>query len=116
MKSFHKFYRSHSDELKKFGTTLMELRSSIWKEVFVEHILLNYILTYFWCVRGYVFISFNVFLKNVLFVARAFSYFLFARAYTIVLYSADVGSKLCINGYYFILLAYANVCSVTELT
>ena len=29
MKSFHKFYRSHSDELKKFGTTLMELRSSI---------------------------------------------------------------------------------------
>ena len=28
-KSFHKFYRSHSDELKKFGTTLMELRSSI---------------------------------------------------------------------------------------
>ena len=29
MKLFHKFYRSHSDELKKFGTTLMELRSSI---------------------------------------------------------------------------------------
>ena len=29
IKSFHKFYRSHSDELKKFGTTLMELRSSI---------------------------------------------------------------------------------------
>ena len=29
MKSSHKFYRSHSDELKKFGTTLMELRSSI---------------------------------------------------------------------------------------
>ena len=29
MKSFHKFYRSHSDELKKFGTTLMELRSLI---------------------------------------------------------------------------------------
>ena len=29
MKSFHKFYRSHSDELKKFGTTLMELLSSI---------------------------------------------------------------------------------------
>ena len=59
MKSFHKFYRSHSDELKKFGTTLMELRSSIWKEVLVEYILLNYILTYFWCVRGYVFIFFH---------------------------------------------------------
>ena len=29
MKSSHKFYRSHSDELKKFGTTLMQLRSSI---------------------------------------------------------------------------------------
>ena len=29
MKSFHKIYKSHSDELKKIGTTLMELRSSI---------------------------------------------------------------------------------------
>ena len=59
MKSFHIFYRSHSDELKKFGTTLMELRSSIWKEVVVKHILLNYIFTYFWCVRGYVFVFFR---------------------------------------------------------
>ena len=55
-------------------------------------------------------------LFNVLFVARAFSYFLFARAYIIVLYSADVGRILYINGYYFIFLAYTNVCSVTELT
>ena len=55
-------------------------------------------------------------LKYVLFVARAFSYFLFARAYIIVLYSADVGHILYINGYYFIFLAYNNVCSVTELT
>ena len=62
MKSFHKFYRSHSDELKKFGTTLMELRSSIWKEVLVEYILLNYIWTYFWCVRGCVFIFFHCFM------------------------------------------------------
>ena len=51
-----------------------------------------------------------------LFVARAFSYFLFARAYVIVMYSADVGHILYINGYYFIFLAYTNVCSVTELT
>ena len=29
MKSFNKFYRSHSDELKKSGTTQMELRSSV---------------------------------------------------------------------------------------
>ena len=29
VKSFHKFYRSHSGELKKFGTTQMELRPSI---------------------------------------------------------------------------------------
>ena len=56
-------------------------------------------------------------LFNVLFVARAFSYFLFARAYIIfVLYSADVGRILYINGYYFIFLAYTNVCSVTEVT
>ena len=33
--------------IKMFGTTLMELRSSIGKEVLGEHILLNYILTYF---------------------------------------------------------------------
>ena len=55
-------------------------------------------------------------LFNVLFVARAFSDFLFARAYIIVLYPADVGRILYINGYYFIFLAYTNVCSVTELT
>ena len=54
-----KVYKRYSDELKKFETTLMELRSSTWKEVFVEHILLNYILTYFFCVRGYVFIFFH---------------------------------------------------------
>ena len=49
-------------------------------------------------------------LFNVLFVARAFSYFLFARADIIVLYiSADVGRILYINGYYFIFIAYTNV-------
>ena len=52
---------------------------------------------------------------TVLFVARAFSYLLFARAYIIVLYS-DVGHQLSINGYNLIFLAYANVCSVTVLT
>ena len=31
-------------------------------------------------------------------------------------HSADVGRILYINGYYFIFLAYTNVCSVTELT
>ena len=76
----------------------------------------------------YIYLYFNLFLMyawlcfyflslfNVLFVARAFSYFLFARAYIIVLYSADVGRILYINGSYFIFLAYTNVCSVTELT
>ena len=54
--------------------------------------------------------------KYVLFVARAFSHFLFERADITVLYSADVGRILYINGYYFIFLAYTNVCSVTELT
>ena len=64
--------------------------------------------------RGYVFIFLSLF--YVLFVARAFSYFLFARAYIIVLHSANVGRILYINGYYFIFLAYTNVYSVTELT
>ena len=45
-----------------------------------------------------------------------FPILLFARAYIIVLYSADVGRILYINGYYFIFLAYTNICSVTELT
>ena len=112
MKSFHKFYRSHSDELKKFGTTLMELRSSIWKEVLVEYILLNYIWTYFWCVRGCV--SFTV--LCVICCARVFLFFVRACLYHCDVYSADVGRILYINGYYFIFLAYTNVCSVTELT
>ena len=54
-------------------------------------------------------------LFNVLFVARAFSYFLFARAYIIV------GCiQLTLDAYFIltvsIFLAYTNVCSVTELT
>ena len=44
-----------------------------------------------------------------------FPIFLFARACIIVLYP-DVGRKLSINSYYFMFLAYTNVCSVTELT
>ena len=43
MKSFHEFYRSHSDELEKFGTTLTELRSSVSTKDVVEHIILNYV-------------------------------------------------------------------------
>ena len=114
MKSFHKFYRSHSDELKKFGTTLMELRSSIWKEVLVEYILLNYIWTYFWCVHGCVFIFFHCFMCYT--SARVFLFFVRACLYHCDVYLADVGRILYINGYYFIFLAYTNVCSVTELT
>ena len=34
---------------------------------------------------------------------------------SLVLYS-DVGHILYINGYYFIFLAYTNVCSIAELT
>ena len=53
----------------------------------------------------------------VLFVARAFSYFLFARACIIVMYiQLTLDAYFFINGYYFIFLAYTNVCSVTELT
>ena len=115
MKSFHKFYRSHSDELKTFGTTLMELRSSIWKKVLVEHILLNYIYFNLFLMCAWLCFYFLL-LFNVLFVERAFSYFLFVRAYIIVLYSADVGCILYINGYHFIFLAYTSVCSAPELT
>ena len=50
------------------------------------------ILTYFWCVHGYVFIFF---LCLMCYLLRAhFPIFLFARAYIIVLYSADVGRIL----------------------
>ena len=53
----------------------------------------------------------------VLFVARAFSFFFVcACLYHCDVYSADVGRILYINGYYFIFLAYTNVCSVTVLT
>ena len=112
IKLFHKFYRSYSDELKKFGTTLMQLRSSIWKEVLVEHTNLNYIFISDVCVIVSV-IFFRLFLCHLL---RAyFLILLFARVHIIVLYS-DVGRKLSINGYNFIFLAYTNVCSVAVLT
>ena len=39
VKSFHKFYINHSDELEKLGTALMELRSSVWMEDLAKHIL-----------------------------------------------------------------------------
>ena len=94
MKSFHKFYRSHSDELKKFGTTLMELRSSISKEVLVEYILLNYIWTYFWCVRGCVFIFFYCFMCYLL---RARFPIFCSRACIIVMYI-----QLTLNAYFIL--------------
>ena len=50
MKSFHKFYRSHSNELEKFEATLSELRSLVRIQVPVEHILLNYIYISDMCV------------------------------------------------------------------
>ena len=72
IKLFHKLYRSHSDELEKFGTTLMELRSSVWLEVLVKHILLNYIFISDMCMIVFIFF---LSLFTVMFVARTFSYF-----------------------------------------
>ena len=48
--------------------------------------------------------------------ARVFLFFVRACLYHCVVYLADVGRILYINGYYYIFLAYTNVCSVTELT
>ena len=48
--------------------------------------------------------------------ARVFLFFVRACLYHCDVYLADVGRILYINGYYFIFLAYTNVCSVTELT
>ena len=48
--------------------------------------------------------------------ACVFLFFVRACLYHCDVYSADVGLILYINGYYFIFLAYTNVCSVTELT
>ena len=55
-------------------------------------------------------------LFDVIVCARVFLFLVRACLYHCVVYSADVGSILYINGYYFIFLAYPNVCSVTELT
>ena len=48
--------------------------------------------------------------------ARVFLFFVRACLYHCDVYLADNGRILYINGYYFIFLAYTNVCSVTELT
>ena len=53
----------------------------------------------------------------VLFVARAFSCFLFARACIIVMYiQLTLDAYFILTVVFFIFLAYTNVCSVTELT
>ena len=44
--------------------------------------------------------------------ARVFLFFVRACLYHCDVYLADVGRILYINGYYFIFLAYTNVCSV----
>ena len=58
----------------------------------------------------------SLFLKCVICCARIFPFFVRACLYHCVVYSADVGRILYINGYYFIFLTCTNVCSVTELT
>ena len=47
---------------------------------------------------------------------RVFLFFCSRVLVSLGVYSADVGRIFYINGYYFIFLAYTNVCSVTELT
>ena len=47
---------------------------------------------------------------------RVFLFLVRACLYHCDVYSAEVGRILYINGYYFIFLAYTNVCSITELT
>ena len=101
MKSFHKFYRSHSDEF--------DLKRSP-RRVYPFELYLNLFLMCAWLC--FYFLS----LFYVIFVARVFLFFVRARLYHCDVYSADVGRILYINGYYFIFLAYTNVCLVTELT
>ena len=113
MKWFHKFDRSHSDELEKFGTTLMELRYSVWIEVLAKDILLNYMFISDMCVIVIIYFFFHCLLCYLL--RTHFLILLFARAYIIVLYS-DVRRKFSIDDYNFIFLVYINVCSVNELT
>ena len=90
------------------GTTIFDLKKNPC-QAYPFELYFNLFLMCVWLC--FCFLS----LFNVLFFAHAFSYFLFARAYSIVFYS-DVGCKLFINGYYFIFLSYTNVCSVTEVT
>ena len=65
------------------------------------------------CVVVFLF-SFTVLCVNC--CVRVFLFFVRACLYHCDVYLADVGRILYINGYYFIFLAYTNVCSVTELT
>ena len=65
MKSFHKFYRSHSGELEKFGTMLMELWPLVWMHVLVEYIHLNsiYISDIYRYVRNCDYLFLSLFLR-----------------------------------------------------
>ena len=64
MKLFHKFYTSHSDELKKFGTTIFSLTAGPHQTYpFELYLYFRYVYD---CV--YIFVS----LWTVLFVAHTF--------------------------------------------
>ena len=96
MKSIHKFYKKSLRRVKEVwnnadGTTIFDLKRTPCRAYPFE-LYFNLFLT---CAR---LCFYFLLLFFMLFVARAFSYFLFARAYIIVLYS-DVGRKLSINGF-----------------
>ena len=75
MKSFHKFHRNHSDELKKFGTTLMDpCRAHPFELYFNLFLMCAWLCFYF------------LSLFNVLFVARSFLFFVRTCLYHCVVF------------------------------
>ena len=92
-----------------YRTTIFDLKRSPCR-VYPFELYLNLFLMCAWLFL----LSFTV--LCVICCARVFLFFVRACLYHCDVYLADVGRILYINGYYFIFLAYTNVCSVTELT
>ena len=91
MKLFHKFYRSHSDELKNVwnnadGTTIFDLKRSPCR-VYPFELYLNLFLMCAWLCFYFLSLFYVFFVRECL--------------YHCDVYSADVGRILYINGYYF---------------
>ena len=99
------------DELEKFGTTLMELRSSVWMDVLVKHILWA-IFVFLICAWLYYYFSFTV---NYVICRARISLFCFLRvlnsSYYILALDANFRLKVIILFFLSILTFAQYLCS-----